>query len=144
MSWSYQQIEEFVAQQSGEKTEREVEGPAILGTHQVWRVWTFANNEYNAHYVLGNEFMNELTLFENFQPFANWLMKAFNAAERHNRGLDWLRSTVASVITLTLLALVVWAVLSGKASSLDFKWLVGALATTALGYLLGGWVRKSP
>lgn len=143
MPWSFQQIEDFVAEKSRQKTQREVEGPAILGTHQVWRVWTLHDEEYHAHYVLGNEFMQELTLFEDFQPFANWLMKAFNAAERHNRGLDWLRSMVASIITLTLLGLVVWAVLGGKASTVDFRWLVGALATTALGYLLGGWVRKS-
>lgn len=30
----------------------------------------------------------------------------------------------------------------GQASCADFKWLVGALAVTALGYLLGGWTRR--
>jgi hypothetical protein len=143
MAWKNREIEEFVAQQTGERTEREVEGPAVLGPYTVWRVWTYDGKEYNAHYVVGDELMKELTLFENFPPFAIWLMKAFNATDSHSRRLDWLRSFVASIITLTLLALVVWAVLKGQAAGVDFKWLVGALATTALGYLLGGWVRRA-
>lgn len=143
MSWTYKQIEAFVAEQTGEDAQKaEAEGPAVLGPYTVWRVWTYDGKEYNAHYVVGDELLNELDLFQNFQPFANWLMKAFNATDSHSRRLDWLRSIVASMITLTLLALVVWAVLKGQASGVDFKWLVGALAVTALGYLLGGWTRK--
>ncbi|MDR6849379.1 hypothetical protein J2X47_001652 [Sphingomonas sp. BE270] len=144
MSWTFKQIEEFVASQTGEEPQRaEVEGPAVLGPYTVWRVWTYDGSVYNAHYVVGHELLKELQLFQNFQPFANWLMKAFNATEIHTRGLDWLRSIVASTITLTLLILVVWAVIHDKASGVDFRWLVGALAVTALGYLLGGWTRKS-
>ncbi len=143
MTWNYAEIDSFVTTQTGEKTEREVEGPAILGPYSVWRVWTFNGEEYNAHYVVGKESSKELTIFENFQPFANWLMIAFNVKDSHARHLDWLRSIVASIITLTLLGLVVWAVLNHK-TGVDFKWLVGALATTALGYLLGGWVRRTP
>jgi hypothetical protein len=142
MGWTYEQIEKYVAEQTGEKTERSVEGPAVLGPYTVWRVWTFDGDEYNAHYVVGEELLKELTLFQNFQPFANWLMKAFNARDSHSRRLDWLRSLIAATITLTLLVLVVWAVVQGKAGDVDFKWLVGALATTSLGYLLGDWVRK--
>lgn len=143
MTWNYAEIDNFVTTQTGEKTEREVEGPAILGPYSVWRVWTFNGEEYNAYYVVGKESSKELTIFENFQPFANWLMIAFNVKDSHARHLDWLRSIVASIITLTLLGLVVWAVLNHK-TGVDFKWLVGALATTALGYLLGGWVRRTP
>ena len=144
MAWTNKQIEKFVCDNSGEKTERSVEGPALLGSYAVWRVWTFDGSEYHAHYVVGEELLDRLTLFEDFQPFANWLTRAFNAKDSHNRRLEWLRSTIASIITLTLLALVVWAVPKGQAAGVDFKWLVGALATTALGYLLGGWVRRSP
>lgn len=144
MAWTYKEIDAFVGDQTGDATEREVEGPAVLGPYAVWRVWTFDGQEYHAHYVVGDELLKKLTLFENFQPFANWLMKAFNARDIHSRRLDWLRSIVASIITLTLLALVVWAVLNREAAGVDFKWLVGALATTALGYLLGGWGRKTP
>lgn len=142
MTWSNRDIDNFVAKETGEKSEREVEGPALLGPHTVWRVWTFDGKSYNAHYVIGDETLEELELLENFQPFANWLTRAFNAKDTHSRRLEWLRSIIASVITLTLLALVVWAVLKGQASGVDFRWLVGALATTALGYLLGDWVRK--
>jgi hypothetical protein len=107
-------------------------------------VWTYDGKEYNAHYVVGEESRSKLTLFENFQPFANWLMDAFNAKDIHTRRLDWLRSGVATVITLTLLGLVVWAVVRGQASGVDFRWLVGALAATSLGYLLGGGAIKIP
>ena len=144
MAWTYKEVETFVTEQTGEDAQRaEVEGPALLGPYTVWRVWTYDGKEYNAHYVVGEELIKELTLFHNFQPFANWLMKAFNATDSHSRRLDWLRSIVASIITLTLLGLVVWAVLKGQAAGVDFKWLVGALAATALGYLLGGWTRKA-
>jgi hypothetical protein len=144
MTWTYKEIESFAAEQTGEDAQKaEAEGPAVLGPYTVWRVWTYDGKEYNAHYVVGDELLKELKLFQNFQPFANWLMKAFNATDSHSRRLDWLRSIVASVITLTLLVLVVWAVLKGQAAGVDFKWLVGALAATALGYLLGGWTRKS-
>lgn len=143
MTWTYGQIEEFVSKQTGEDPQKsEVEGPGVLGPYTVWRVWTYDGKAYNAHYVAGEELIGELTLYQNFQPFANWLMRAFNATDSHSRRLDWLRSLVATIITLTLLALVVWAVLNGQGAGVDFKWLIGALATTALGYLLGGWVRK--
>lgn len=143
MAWTYQQIEDFVIANTKEKATREVEGPAELGPFTVWRVWTYDGKEYNAHYVVGEELLNKLTIFQNFQPFANWLMRAFNAKDSHSRRLDWLRSIVATIITLSLLSLVVWAVVMGKAAGVDFRWLVGALATTALGYLLGGWVRRT-
>ena len=142
MTWTYKEIQAFTVEQTGEEFAREVEGPAQLGPYTVWRVWTNDGNAYNAHYVVGEELLKELALYHNFQPFANWLSVAFNAKDSHSRRLDWLRSLVATIITLTLLALVVWAVLQGKASGVDFRWLVGALATTALGYLLGGWVRR--
>jgi hypothetical protein len=144
MAWTYSEVEQFVVEQTGEKTAREVEGPAVLGPYTVWRVWTNDGQAYNAHYVVGEELLKELSLFQNFQPFANWLMRAFNAKDSHSRQLDWLRSIVATIITITLLVLVVWAVLNGQAKGVDFQWLVGALAATALGYLLGGWVRRSP
>lgn len=142
MAWTYQQIKDFVAQETGENPERDVEGPALLGPYTVWRAWTYDGNEYHAHYVVGEELMQELNLHQDFQPFANWLMRAFNAKDTHTRRLEWLRSIVAALITLTLLSLVVWAVLKGQANDVDFQWLVGALAATALGYLLGDWVRK--
>jgi hypothetical protein len=138
MAWTYQQIKDFVAVQTGEEVEREVEGPAVLGPYMVWRAWTFDGHEYNANYVVGEELLDKLSLYENFQPFTVWLMTAFNAKDVHMRRLDWLRMTVATIITLTLLALLVWAVLAGKATGVDYKWLAGALAVTALGYLLGG------
>jgi hypothetical protein len=142
MTWNFKQVETFVVGETGEVVQRSVEGPAMLGSYTVWRVWTYDGNEFNAHYVVGDELLDTLTLFYNFQPFANWLMQAFNATERHTRSLEWLRSIVATTITLTLLALVVWAVLKGQATGVDFKWLVGALAATSLGYLLGGWTRN--
>jgi hypothetical protein len=143
MEWTNKDIARFVTDKTKESFERTVEGPALLGSHFVWRVWTNDGQEFNAHYVVGNELLKELTLFENFQPFAIWLTKAFNATDSHARKLDWLRSMVATIITLTLLALVVWAVTKGQVTSVNFQWLVGALATTALGYLLGGKVKMS-
>ena len=69
-------------------------------------------------------------------------MDAFNVKDAHTRRLEWFRSAIAAMITLTLLALLVWAVLRGQAAGIDYKWLAGALAATSLGYLLGGWTRR--
>lgn len=142
MKWTYKEIDKFVAQMTKEQSQNTVEGPAVLGRYYVWRAWTFNGSEYNAHYVIGDISKESLALFENFQPFGNWLMDAFKAKDVHSRRLDWLRSIVASIIILTLLTLVVWSVINDKAADIDFKWLVGALAATALAYLLGDWVRK--
>ncbi len=141
MDRTFEEIEAFVRDRTGERTERAVEGPAVLGQYVVWRVWTNDGREYHAHYVVAEEGVTALLLFQDFQPFANWLMRAFNVSDAHGRRLDWLRAGVAATIMLVLLALVVWAVLTRQAANLDFKWLAAALATTSLGYLLGGWVR---
>ena len=143
MDWTYDQLFSFVEEQTGEKRQDEPEGPAILGPYTVWRCWTYDGKEYHAHHVIAVEGWSSLELKRDFQAFANWLMRAFNATELHTRRLDWLRNGVAATITLVLLGLVVWAVLNDKAQGVDFRWLVGALATTSLGYLLGGWTRKT-
>ena len=141
--WDEADIMKFATQKSGERSERAVEGPAVLGSFTVWRAWTFDGNEYHAHYVIAEESSDGLLFKRDFQPFANWLMRAFNAKDVHGRRLDWFRSVIAAVIILALLGLVLWAVTTKQATGIDYRWLVGALAATAIAYLLGGWTRRA-
>jgi hypothetical protein len=141
--WDERDIMDFAATKSGERSERAIEGPAVLGIYTVWRAWTYDGHEYHAHYVIAEEGRDDLIFKRDFQPFANWLMRAFNAKDMHGRRLDWFRSGVAAVIILALLGLVLWAVTEGKATGIDYRWLVGALAATSIAYLLGAWTRRT-
>ena len=141
--WDEREIMEFAARKSGEQSERAVEGPALLGPFTVWSAWTYDGNEYHAHYVIAQEGRDELIFKRDFQPFANWVTRAFNAKDAHGRRLDWFRSGVAAVIILALLGLVLWAVTTKQATGIDYRWLVGALAATSIAYLLGSWTRRS-
>lgn len=140
--WDEADIVKFTELKSGEASEREIEGPALLGPYTVWRSWTFGNGEYHAHYVIAREGSEELVFKRDFQPFANWLTQAFNARDAHGRRLDWFRAVIAAVIILTLVGLVIWAVTTKQATGIDYRWLVGALATTSIAYLLGSWTRR--
>lgn len=135
--WTEDEIRAFVEERTGQDGDA-IEGPAVLGDFLVWRCWTWDKKEWHAHYVLANEESGELALKNDFQNFANWLMRAFNAKDLHARRLDWLKSIVATITMLTLLALVVWAVIAGRATGVDFRWLVGTLAASSIAYLLGG------
>lgn len=139
--WARDELIRFVEQSSGESFAREIEGPALLGLFTVWRIWTEDDEEYHAHYVIAEAGRDTLEFRQDFQPFANWLTRAFNAKNAHERRLDWYRSVIAGVITISLLGLVLWAATSGRAS-VDYRWLVGALAGTSIAYLMGDWVRK--
>lgn len=132
----------FAVQESGEKDANCIEGPAQLGDYTVWRCWTSDGDEFHAHYVVAKKGRVELEFKRDFAPFANWLLHAFDAADVHGRRLDWLRSIIASVITLALVAILLWAVGTGQAKGIDYGWLIGALAAAGLGYLLGKWVRR--
>ena len=140
--WDEADIIAFTGEKSGEQSERAIEGPALLGQFTVWRSWTFDGNEYHAHYIIAEEGSDELLFKRDFQPFANWLTRAFNAKDMHGRRLDWFRSAVAAVIILAMLGLVLWAVTTRQATGIDYRWLVGALAATSIAYLLGNWTRK--
>ncbi len=141
--WDENEIMDFAAAKSGEQSERAIEGPALLGPYTVWRCWTFDGNEYHAHYVIAEEGRDELVFRRDFQPFANWLTRAFNEKDAHGRRLDWFRSFIAALIILALLGLVLWAVTTNQVTGNDYRWLVGALAATSIAYLLGNWTRRS-
>jgi hypothetical protein len=140
--WDEADIIAFTVEKSGEQSERAIEGPALLGPYTVWRSWTFDGQEYHAHYVVAEEGVDQLVFKRDFQPFANWLMRAFNAKDIHGRRLEWFRSGVAALIVLALLGLVLWAVTNRQATGIDYRWLVGALAATSIAYLLGSWTRR--
>ena len=141
-NWDEQDIIDFTVEKSGERSERDIEGPAILGSFTVWRSWTFDKKEYHAHYVIAEEGHDTLIFKRDFQRFANWLTRAFNAKDAHGRRLDWFRSIIAGLIILALLGLLFWAVTNEQAKGIDYRWLVGALAATSMAYLLGNWTRK--
>ena len=141
--WSDKEIRAFVVNTTGEIDEDYVEGPAVLGKSVVWRCWTQDSEKWwHAHYVIATEGTDKLQLKQDFQRFAVWLTGAFDIKDLHERRLDWVRSSVAAIIVLTLLALCVWAFLHGEAKDIDFKWLVVGLTTSAVAYLLGNWTRR--
>ena len=140
--WDLDEVMAFVVEKTGEKSERDVEGPALLGPFTVWRAWTYDGREYHAHYVIAEDGVDHLTFKRDFQPFANWLTRAFNAKDMHGRRLDWFRSGIAAAIILAMLGLVLWAVTTKQATGIDYRWLVGALAATSIAYLLGSGTRR--
>lgn len=142
MEWDESDVMAFAVKRSGEKSAKEVEGPALLGDFTVWRCWTCDGKEYHAHHVIAQKGSRELQFARYFPYFASWLTRAFNETDAHERRLDWLRSGIAALTVLALLFLVGWAAMTGNAKQIDYKWLVGALAASSFAYLLGPWTRR--
>ncbi len=148
--WDEKEISEAVASKFDQRDENAVEGPARLGSFRAWRVWTFGNGKYHAHYALAKD-DEPLLIFRNFQPFADWLRVAFDDEKRvrelaltDERRRAWARLAVAAIIVLVMLGLVVFMVVGRNDSNFSVTYVVTALLGGGVAYLLGDWVRKRP
>ena len=145
--WDPNEVLRRTAKHYRERAE-DVEGPARLGECRVWRVWTFGDGAYQAHYAVAHR-DEDLKYLRNFADFANWLHDAFTRRDeivyeeaRHRRRLELIRIAIASIVILALLALVVLQVGVRNAEGLNVSHIVSVLLGGGVAYLLGPWVMK--
>ena len=135
-TWDGKEVERAVCSHFKEKAAGEVEGPARLGKDRAWRVWTYAEGEYHAHYAVARG-RGPLTFYRDFQPFGDWLHDAFTAAAEHGRRMEVVRVAVASIIILTMLGLAVWQVKESGGNGFNLSHVISVLLGAGVAYLLG-------
>ena len=141
MARSPTEIRDIVSKKFGEEPEGTTEGPHRVGPYRITRVWTQdSDGEYHAHYLV--EEGKKFEVYQNFSPFASWLVDGFDMDKSAARDEQQLRSGVATIIVLGAFALLVYLIVMKREDSIVFYILTTVVGGGA-GFLFGNWSRRS-
>ncbi|WP_145998355.1 hypothetical protein [Caulobacter flavus] len=133
-SFTNQQVDAAACKRFKEKSADWVDGPSHLGSHAVWRIWTYNGDDYQARYAV-EDTAGSLVFFESIPDLCNWINSKFDLHGYKNRTLNSVPIWVAAAVVIAGMALISYIAITGPQQSFPLTATLTAVLGGGAGYL---------